>query len=169
MTGMAVVKQLFSTVWVATSSFFSVATCFLSELNSARVGPACCPPTAVVTYKSAAPARAATSSANPFILPPRSRDDDPTRATLALWADYGKGTRPSVPDFDVAVERVALNRRLAEGLDQMDELLGRSAMRRSCGRDDVLLDHHGAHVVRAEPERDLADLHPLRDPGRLDV
>src|SRR6266436_9103653 len=79
MTGMPLVKQAPKTAWIAVSSFFKVATCFLSALNSARVGPACWPPTAVVTYKSAAPARAATSSANPFILPPRSRDDDPTR------------------------------------------------------------------------------------------
>ena len=42
-------------------------------------------------------------------------------------------------------------------------------MRRSRGRHDVLLDHHRAHVVRAEPERDLTDLHPLCDPRRLDV
>jgi hypothetical protein len=43
---------------------------------------------------------------------------------------------------------------------------------RWCGagrRDDVLLDHHGAHVVGPEAERDLADLHSLRHPRRLDV
>src|SRR6185436_20850109 len=37
------------------------------------------------------------------------------------------------------------------------------------GAHDVLLDHRAAHVVRAEFQRDLADLLALRDPGRLDV
>src|ERR671924_969863 len=83
----------------------------------------------------------------------------------------GGPTRPprSVPDFDLAVERVPLDRRLAERLDQMDELLGRGAVRGTGGRDDVLLDHHRAHVVRPESQRDLTDLHPLRHPRGLDV
>jgi len=51
----------------------------------------------------------------------------------------------------------------------VDELFGRGAMRRAGRGDDVLFHHHGAHVVGAEAERDLADLHPLRDPGGLDV
>src|SRR5439155_971331 len=70
----------------------------------------------------------------------------------------------SVPDLDVAVERVALHGCLPEGLDQMNELLGRRSMRRAGRRDDVLLDHHRAHVVGTEPQRHLTHLHPLRDP-----
>src|SRR2546423_13815643 len=74
----------------------------------------------------------------------------------------------SVPDLDVAVERVALYRRLADRADQVDELLRRRAVRRPRGRDDVLLDHHRAQVVGAEAEGDLADLQPLRHPRGLD-
>ena len=36
-------------------------------------------------------------------------------------------------------------------------------------RDDVLLDHDAAEIVRAELERDLPDLQSLRHPGALDV
>src|SRR3984893_1398645 len=90
------------------------------------------------------------------------------RLPLRTIGPRTRGPR-SIPDLDLAVERVALDGCLAEGLDQMDELLGRGAMSRPCGRDDVLLDHHRAHVVGTEPERDLADLHPLGDPGGLDV
>src|ERR1051325_11598194 len=74
-----------------------------------------------------------------------------------------------VPDPHVAVQRVSLHGRLAERLDRADEVVGRSAVRRARRRDYVCLDHHGAHVVGAEAERDLADLHPLRHPARLDV
>src|SRR5688572_5906191 len=74
-----------------------------------------------------------------------------------------------VPDLDFAVERVALDGDLPGGADRPHEVVRARPVRRPGGRDDVLLDHHGAHVVGAEPERDLADLHPLRDPARLDV
>src|SRR6185295_5596039 len=74
-----------------------------------------------------------------------------------------------VPDANVAIEGVALYRRLAEGLDRADEVVGGRAVRRASRGDHVLLDHHRAHVVGSKPERDLAHLHPLRDPARLDV
>src|SRR5579875_3369802 len=57
----------------------------------------------------------------------------------------------------------------AERPDRPDEVVGGRAMGRPGGGDDVLLDHDRAEVVRSELERDLADLHPLRDPARLDV
>src|SRR5581483_7856128 len=49
------------------------------------------------------------------------------------------------------------------------DLLQRQVVDRAGRGDDVLLDHQAAHVVGAEEERQLADLQPLRDPGRLDV
>src|SRR5438552_15109571 len=75
----------------------------------------------------------------------------------------------SVPDLDLAVERVPLDGGLAHRLDQAHELVGRGPVRRTGGGDDVLLDHHRTEVVGAEVERDLADLHSLGDPGGLDV
>src|SRR4051794_6676555 len=81
---------------------------------------------------------------------------------------YRSGRR-ALPALDHAVERVALHRRLAERADDANELVRRRAVRGAGGRDDVLLDHHRAEVVRAERERDLADLHALRDPRGLDV
>ena len=36
-------------------------------------------------------------------------------------------------------------------------------------RNDILLDHDAAEIVRAEFQRDLADFQSLRDPRALDV
>src|SRR6266550_1498876 len=58
----------------------------------------------------------------------------------------------SVPDADVAVQRVPLDRGLAEALDQVHELVGARPVRGPGGADDVLLDHHRAEVVGAELE-----------------
>src|SRR4051812_32433136 len=91
----------------------------------------------------------------------------PAERRTKSWGLTPQGLTPAlVPDPHFAVERVALYGGLAEGFDQVDELLGRRPVCRAGGGDDVLLDHHRAHVVGAEAERDLADLHPLRDPGR---
>src|SRR5215210_644166 len=99
---------------------------------------------------------------------PRARAAPRRRRRAAPPAGARREPR-SVPDLDVAVQRVALHGRLAERPDQVDELLRRRAVGRAGGRDDVLLDHHGPHVVRAEAERHLADLQALRHPRRLDV
>src|SRR5436190_1632024 len=56
-------------------------------------------------------------------------------------------------DLYFSIESVALDGGLAEGFDQVHELLCGGAVRRSGGGDNVLLDHHRAHVVRAEAER----------------
>src|SRR5215203_6532368 len=87
------------------------------------------------------------------------------RVTLLIAFERPRGlSRParafdgSVPDANVAVQRVALHGRLAQGLDRVDEVVRRGTMRRARGRDDVLLDHHRTEVVGAELEGDLADL-----------
>src|SRR5262245_10159536 len=67
------------------------------------------------------------------------------------------------------VEGVALHGPVARGADGAAEVLDGGAVGGARGRHDVLLEHHGPEVVGAEVERDLADLHPLRDPRRLDV
>src|SRR6185312_9141553 len=90
------------------------------------------------------------------------------RRTQLLGSDPPGQTPGLVPDFYFSIKSVALNWGLAECLDEMHELFRRGAVRRTCRGDDVLLDHHGAHVVGAEAERDLTDLHPLRHPRRLD-
>ena len=54
-------------------------------------------------------------------------------------------------------------------LDVADDLDLVHAVARAGGADDVLLDHHAAHVVRAEGEAELADLAALRHPRRLQV
>src|SRR5438445_835756 len=43
------------------------------------------------------------------------------------------------------------------------------AVARAGGADDILLDHHAAHVVRAVREAQLADLAALGHPGGLQV
>src|SRR4029453_5396399 len=96
--------------------------------------------------------------------------DRPTlyRARLRATSSAAVGV-PSVPGAHVAVQRVSLYRGLAQRLDRADEVLGGRTMRGARRGDDVLLDHHGAHVVGAERESDLTDLHPLRHPARLNV
>src|SRR5689334_17220993 len=70
---------------------------------------------------------------------------------------------------DGPVERVPLAGPVARVSDRVDEVLGGGAVGSAGRRDDVLLDHDRAHVVGPERERDLADLHALRHPRRLDV
>src|SRR5581483_4035237 len=74
------------------------------------------------------------------------------------------GTAEQSEDADVAVQRVALHRRLAQRPDQVHELLGRRAIRRSGCGDDIFLDHHRAEVVCPELQRHLPDLLSLRHP-----
>src|SRR6185437_486770 len=70
---------------------------------------------------------------------------------------------------DGAVERVPLAGSVARVGDRVDEVLGGGAVGGTGCRDDVLLDHDRPHVVSPERQRDLADLHALRHPRRLDV
>ena len=44
-----------------------------------------------------------------------------------------------------------------------------SMVTRACSTDDVLLDHHAAHVVGAVRKTQLPDLAALRHPGSLQV
>src|SRR3954464_14686769 len=48
-------------------------------------------------------------------------------------------------------------------------LVERCAVRSVCGRHDVLFHHQRAEVVAAEAQSDLPDLHPHRNPARLEV
>ena len=53
--------------------------------------------------------------------------------------------------------------------DVPDDLDLVHAVARAGGADDVLFDHHAAHVVRAEREAELPHFPALRDPRRLQV
>ena len=67
------------------------------------------------------------------------------------------------------VDRAALDRGEAGVADEGEHLLPRHPVVRAGGRDDVLLDHDAAEVVRPEGERNRADLLPLRQPRALHV
>src|SRR5436190_11736328 len=118
--------------------------------------------TAAAALGNAAAATAARKTA--FLNTPPGGKQSPPPITRGIYR-----TLTLVPDAHVAVERVALHRGLPERLDRAHEVVCRGAVRRAGRRDDVLLDHHRAHVVGAEAEGDLADLHALRHPARLDV
>ena len=67
------------------------------------------------------------------------------------------------------VVHVAALRDEAGVLDVGDDLDLVHAVAGAGGADDVLLDHHAAHVVGAEGQAELPDLAALRDPRRLQV
>ena len=64
---------------------------------------------------------------------------------------------------------VAALRREAGVLDVADDLDFVHAVARAGGANDVLLDHHAAHVVGAVRQAQLSDLAALGDPRRLQV
>src|SRR5258708_4514787 len=67
---------------------------------------------------------------------------------------------------DVVVHVAALGDE-ARVLDVADDLDFVHAVAGAGGADDVLLDHHAAHVIRAVRQAELTDLAALRDPRRL--
>ena len=69
---------------------------------------------------------------------------------------------------DLVVHVAALGREPGV-LDVADDLDFVHAVARAGGADDVLLDHHAAHVVGAVGEAELPDLPALRHPRRLQV
>src|SRR5665647_212163 len=70
---------------------------------------------------------------------------------------------------DLAVQRIALQRRASGGADQPHHLVDVALVAHAGRGDDVLLDHRGAHVVGAEGQGHLPHLQALGDPGGLDA
>src|SRR5665647_1263161 len=70
---------------------------------------------------------------------------------------------------DLAVERVALQRRAPGSADQPHHLVDVALVAHPGRGDHVLLDHRGAHVVGAEGQGHLPHLQALRNPGGLDA
>jgi hypothetical protein len=67
------------------------------------------------------------------------------------------------------VVHVAALRNETRVLDIAHDLDFVHAVARPCRADDVLFDHHAAHVVGAVREAELPHLPTLRHPGRLQV
>src|SRR6266576_712258 len=73
------------------------------------------------------------------------------------------------PSVNQPIPVVTLARFVAEVFYEPLHVANAHAEGRAGLRYDVLLDHDAAEVVRAELERDLADVRPLRDPRALHV
>src|SRR5665647_3338259 len=71
--------------------------------------------------------------------------------------------------LDLAVERIALQRRAPGSADQPHHLVDVALVAHAGGGHHVLLDHRGAHVVGAEGEGHLPHLQALGDPRGLDA
>ena len=90
-----------------------------------------------------------------------------TRGREAQHAGHGALAENRIAEH--VVVHVAPLRHKAGILDVAHDLDLVHAVRRAGRADDVLFDHHAAHVVGAVCEAELADLAALSDPRRLQV
>ena len=75
----------------------------------------------------------------------------------------------NISAVDVVVEDVSLLGRVTGFADLVSQVAFVRLGVGAGGRDYVLFDHNGAHIVGAEAECALAELEPLREPRRLYV